>query len=40
MESKGGGWTKADIGHAKRVLGWRPVIGLRESLRDMWEAAG
>lgn len=39
VESKGGGWTKADIRHAERVLGWRPVIGLRDSLRDMWEAA-
>ncbi|UQA97327.1 NAD-dependent epimerase/dehydratase family protein [Streptomyces halobius] len=40
VESKGGGWTKADIRHAERALGWRPVIGLRDSLRDMWEAAG
>ncbi|MFD3540798.1 NAD-dependent epimerase/dehydratase family protein [Streptomyces sp. NPDC058662] len=39
VESKGGGWTKADIRYAERVLGWRPVIGLRDSLRDMWEAA-
>ncbi|MFE0038596.1 NAD-dependent epimerase/dehydratase family protein [Streptomyces sp. NPDC059015] len=39
VESKGGGWTKADIRHAQRVLGWHPVIGLRDSLRDMWEAA-
>ncbi|MEJ1199009.1 MULTISPECIES: NAD(P)-dependent oxidoreductase [unclassified Streptomyces] len=40
VESKGGGWTKADIRHAERVLGWRPAIALRDSLRDMWEAAG
>ncbi|MFH9138826.1 NAD-dependent epimerase/dehydratase family protein [Streptomyces sp. NPDC017524] len=40
VESKGGGWTKADIRHAERALGWRPAIGLRDSLRDMWEAAG
>ncbi|MGW5849814.1 NAD-dependent epimerase/dehydratase family protein [Streptomyces sp. NPDC055254] len=39
VESKGGGWTKADIRHAERVLGWRPAIALRDSLRDMWEAA-
>ncbi|MEW1544989.1 NAD-dependent epimerase/dehydratase family protein [Streptomyces tsukubensis] len=38
VESKGGGWTKADIRRAERVLGWRPAIGLRDSLRDMWEA--
>ncbi|ONI70852.1 hypothetical protein ALI144C_50625 [Actinosynnema sp. ALI-1.44] len=31
-------WALADIGTARRVLGWRPVIGLRESLSDMWSA--
>ncbi|MFH0520349.1 NAD-dependent epimerase/dehydratase family protein [Streptomyces sp. M41] len=40
VESKGGGWTEADIRLAQEVLGWRPEIGLRDSLRDMWEAAG
>lgn len=40
VESKGGGWTRADIRQAQRVLRWRPEIGLRDSLRDMWEAAG
>ncbi|WP_405451584.1 NAD-dependent epimerase/dehydratase family protein [Streptomyces erythrochromogenes] len=40
VESKGGGWTKADIRRAERVLGWRPAIGLRASLHDMWKAAG
>lgn len=40
VESKGGGWTRADIRRAREELGWRPEIGLRDSLRDMWEAAG
>ncbi|MFJ3976313.1 NAD-dependent epimerase/dehydratase family protein [Streptomyces sp. NPDC090021] len=40
VESKGGGWTKADVRRAERVLGWRPAIGLRASLHDMWKAAG
>ncbi|GGS59381.1 hypothetical protein GCM10010156_17650 [Planobispora rosea] len=36
VESKGGDWTRADITLAGRLLGWRPVVGLDESLRDMW----
>ncbi|KZM75343.1 NAD-dependent epimerase/dehydratase family protein [Nocardia terpenica] len=40
LESKGGGgWTQADIRLAADLLGWKPTIGLSESLRDMWEAA-
>lgn len=33
----GGTWSLADIGAAERLLGWRPTIPLRDSLRDMWE---
>ncbi|MGW6458107.1 NAD-dependent epimerase/dehydratase family protein [Streptomyces sp. NPDC055078] len=40
VQSKGGGWTRADIRNATRLLGWRPEFGLRESLRAMWEPAG
>jgi nucleoside-diphosphate-sugar epimerase len=36
VTSKGGDWTRADIGLAREVLGWRPRIGLADSLRDMW----
>jgi nucleoside-diphosphate-sugar epimerase len=36
VASVGGEWTCADITLAERLLGWRPKIGLRESLRDMW----
>ncbi|MEO3930510.1 NAD(P)-dependent oxidoreductase [Micromonosporaceae bacterium B7E4] len=34
--SKGGDWTLADIGLARRLLGWEPRITLRDSLADMW----
>jgi nucleoside-diphosphate-sugar epimerase len=40
VSSVGGEWTQADITLAGQLLGWRPRIGLRESLRDMWQAAG
>ncbi|MEU5400893.1 NAD(P)-dependent oxidoreductase [Streptomyces sp. NPDC005963] len=36
VQSKGGNWTRADISLAGELLDWRPGIGLRESLRDMW----
>ncbi|MGW6605115.1 NAD-dependent epimerase/dehydratase family protein [Streptomyces sp. NPDC055036] len=39
VESKGGGWTRADIRLAGELLGWAPRIALSASLRDMWEAA-
>ncbi|WP_037347063.1 NAD-dependent epimerase/dehydratase family protein [Sciscionella sediminilitoris] len=39
LESKGGGWTQADIRFAAEVLDWKPTTGLAESLRDMWAAA-
>lgn len=35
----GGAWTRADIRLAGRLLGWRPRIGLAESLGAMWSAA-
>ncbi|GHH78980.1 reductase [Streptomyces sulfonofaciens] len=38
--SRGNDWTRADITLAADLLGWRPRVGLRESLRDMWRAAG
>ncbi|WDZ83468.1 NAD-dependent epimerase/dehydratase family protein [Micromonospora cathayae] len=34
----GGDWIQSDIRLARRLLGWRPRFGLRESLRDMWVA--
>ncbi|PWS39764.1 NAD-dependent epimerase [Streptomyces sp. ZEA17I] len=36
VQSKGGNWTRADISLAGELLDWRPRIGLRDSLRDMW----
>lgn len=39
VESRGAGWTQADIKRAERLLGWRPQIDLSDSLRDMWTAA-
>jgi len=30
-------WQQADIGLARRVLGWQPRRGLGESLADLWE---
>ncbi|MET9682302.1 NAD-dependent epimerase/dehydratase family protein [Streptomyces coeruleorubidus] len=39
VESKGGGWTRADITLAGRLLGWRPMVGLDQSMADMWSTA-
>ncbi|TDC45406.1 NAD(P)-dependent oxidoreductase [Actinomadura sp. KC345] len=39
VESRGGDWTLADIRVAGEALGWSPTIGLRESMRDMWESS-
>lgn len=39
MPSLGGAWTRADIRLAQRLLGWHPQIGMRSSLRDMWESS-
>ncbi|WP_037671827.1 NAD(P)-dependent oxidoreductase [Streptomyces griseus] len=39
VQSKGAGWTRADIRLAGQLLGWRPHITLRDSMRAMWEAA-
>ncbi|MFG2760535.1 NAD-dependent epimerase/dehydratase family protein [Streptomyces wuyuanensis] len=36
VESKGGGWTRADITLAEQLLDWRPRIALPQSVRDMW----
>lgn len=36
VASKGGDWTRADIGRARDLLGWYPRIALSDSLRDMW----
>ena len=30
-------WQQADIGLARRVLGWQPRRDLGESLADLWE---
>jgi nucleoside-diphosphate-sugar epimerase len=38
--SRGNGWTQADVRLAGELLGWSPRISLRDSLREMWEAAG
>jgi NDP-hexose 4-ketoreductase len=38
--SAGVPWQQADISRAAAALGWSPATGLRESLRDMWDAAG
>jgi nucleoside-diphosphate-sugar epimerase len=40
VSSVGADWIQADISLAAKVLDWRPRIGLRESLRDMWRSAG
>ncbi|MEU4532831.1 NAD(P)-dependent oxidoreductase [Micromonospora ureilytica] len=40
VDSKGGGWTRADIRVARELLGWEPQISLAESLRDMWRTGG
>lgn len=37
--SRGAGWTRADIGLARALLGWSPLFGPQESVRDMWRAA-
>jgi nucleoside-diphosphate-sugar epimerase len=39
LRSKGGAWTRADVRLASRLLAWAPKISVRQSLRDMWEAA-
>jgi nucleoside-diphosphate-sugar epimerase len=31
-------WQQADISAIGRQLGWKPEIGLADSLRDMWRA--
>ncbi|MGB2567048.1 NAD-dependent epimerase/dehydratase family protein [Micromonospora citrea] len=37
VPSNGGAWTRADIGRARRLLGWRPRAGVRESIEALWE---
>lgn len=39
VRSNGGDWTQADVRLAERLLGWVPTTPVRQSLRDMWEAA-
>jgi NDP-hexose 4-ketoreductase len=34
-----GGWQQADVRTARDRLGWRPRIGLEESLADIWMEA-
>ncbi|MFB9607059.1 NAD-dependent epimerase/dehydratase family protein [Streptomyces roseofulvus] len=38
VDSRGGDWTRVDIGRAARTLGWRPTVDLPESIKDMWDA--
>jgi nucleoside-diphosphate-sugar epimerase len=38
VTSLGGDWIQVDTALARRLLGWRPEISLRQSLRDMWQA--
>ncbi|TCB96892.1 SDR family oxidoreductase [Micromonospora zingiberis] len=37
VTSNGGAWTRADIGRARRLLGWRPRAGVQESITALWE---
>ncbi|ATW50548.1 NAD-dependent epimerase/dehydratase family protein [Streptomyces peucetius] len=39
VRSKGGDWTRLDIGRARRLLSWAPRIGLRDSVHSMWRTA-
>ncbi|MFD3567097.1 NAD-dependent epimerase/dehydratase family protein [Streptomyces sp. NPDC058667] len=39
VDSRGGDWTRVDIGRAARSLGWRPAVDLPESIKDMWDAS-
>ncbi|MCQ6556740.1 NAD-dependent epimerase/dehydratase [Streptomyces sp. C10-9-1] len=39
VDSRGDDWTLADIGRAALLLGWRPVVDLPESIKDMWDAS-
>jgi nucleoside-diphosphate-sugar epimerase len=39
VHSKGGDWTQVDVRLANRLLGWAPKTTVRQSLRDMWNAA-
>ncbi|MFD0654090.1 NAD-dependent epimerase/dehydratase family protein [Streptomyces malaysiensis subsp. malaysiensis] len=39
VHSKGGSWTQADIGLARRLMGWSPQVSLKESLHDLWAAS-
>ncbi|WP_069860453.1 NAD-dependent epimerase/dehydratase family protein [Streptomyces malaysiensis] len=39
VHSKGGSWTQADIGLARRLMGWSPQVALKESLHDLWAAS-
>ncbi|MEU6605312.1 NAD(P)-dependent oxidoreductase [Streptomyces shenzhenensis] len=39
IDSRGGDWTRVDIGRAARSLGWRPAVELPESIKDMWDAS-
>jgi NDP-hexose 4-ketoreductase len=38
VPSMGGDWIRTDITRARRMLGWYPHTGLRESLEAMWMA--
>ncbi|MCW8217173.1 NAD-dependent epimerase/dehydratase family protein [Streptomyces griseolus] len=39
VDSRGGDWTRVDVGRAIRSLGWRPTVELPESIKDMWDAS-
>ncbi|MFG3496462.1 NAD-dependent epimerase/dehydratase family protein [Streptomyces sp. NPDC047928] len=39
VRSKGGDWTRLDIGRARTLLAWSPRIGLRDSVHAMWHAS-
>jgi nucleoside-diphosphate-sugar epimerase len=32
-------WQEADISRIGQVLGWRPKIGLHDSLAELWRTA-
>ncbi|MFE1363862.1 NAD-dependent epimerase/dehydratase family protein [Streptomyces anulatus] len=38
LRSLGADWIQADIGRARALLGWSPLVPLKQSLRDMWDA--
>jgi nucleoside-diphosphate-sugar epimerase len=39
VQSKGGGWTCADASLAAGLLGWRPQVGMPESMAALWRTS-